>query len=242
MVIDMTGQKYGRLTILNRVDNDKHGNAMWLCKCKCGKQIIIRGSCIRSGNTTSCGCYHRDKFKEVVKEVHEFNRKTNTYIQKDDYYIGYTVNGKEFYFDIDDYNIVKQYRWNIDKYGYIKTVLKNNNHYKTILLHRLIMDCPNNLYVDHINHHKNDNRKKNLRICTKQENNRNRMVSKNNSSGTTGVYYNKGINKWIAYIMVDRKQIYIGSFDLKEDAIQARLNEQDKLFKEFSYKKDNKTT
>jgi len=53
---NLTGQKFGRLTIIRRVKNDKHGKAQWLCQCNCGKQTIVHAAHLKSGNTKSCGC------------------------------------------------------------------------------------------------------------------------------------------------------------------------------------------
>lgn len=60
-VKDMLGQRCGRLIVISRVENDKHDNAMWLCRCDCGKEVIVQGTHLRSGKTKSCGCYQRDK-------------------------------------------------------------------------------------------------------------------------------------------------------------------------------------
>lgn len=54
--IDETGNRYGILTVIKRVENDKHGKAKWLCRCDCGKEIEVVGSALRKGNTKSCGC------------------------------------------------------------------------------------------------------------------------------------------------------------------------------------------
>lgn len=53
---DLTGQEFGRLTVIKRGTNDKESRAMWLCKCECGNEKIIRGKDLRKGNTRSCGC------------------------------------------------------------------------------------------------------------------------------------------------------------------------------------------
>lgn len=53
---DLTGQKFGKLTIIERAENDKQGNAQWLCKCDCGKTVIVRGYQLTIGKTNSCGC------------------------------------------------------------------------------------------------------------------------------------------------------------------------------------------
>lgn len=54
--IDETGNRYGILTVLKRVENNKYRKAQWLCQCDCGKEIVVDGCSLRSGNTKSCGC------------------------------------------------------------------------------------------------------------------------------------------------------------------------------------------
>lgn len=56
-VINEVGNKYGKLTVLERVYNEKDPtHAFWLCKCDCGKEVIVKGRNLRSGHTKSCGC------------------------------------------------------------------------------------------------------------------------------------------------------------------------------------------
>lgn len=60
--IDMTGQRIGRLTVVQRApQNDAKGTAMWICVCDCGETRTLRGAVLRSGKTVSCGCYNRDR-------------------------------------------------------------------------------------------------------------------------------------------------------------------------------------
>lgn len=59
-VIDMTGQDYGRIRVLERTGTDKWGRALWLCRCVCGNVFVAAGGSIRSGGTTSCGCAQRE--------------------------------------------------------------------------------------------------------------------------------------------------------------------------------------
>lgn len=56
MFIDITGNKYGKLTAIERVGKDKYNNAVWLCKCDCGNTKIIDGKSLRDLHTKSCGC------------------------------------------------------------------------------------------------------------------------------------------------------------------------------------------
>lgn len=54
------GNTYGYLTVIARAENSKDGRARWLCKCKCGNEVVVSGKSLRSGNTKSCGCYKKD--------------------------------------------------------------------------------------------------------------------------------------------------------------------------------------
>ena len=66
---NIIGQKFGRLTVVERAINDKYGNAMWKCVCECGKQCTVRGGGLRSGNTLSCGCLRIDRVRETYNDL-----------------------------------------------------------------------------------------------------------------------------------------------------------------------------
>ena len=53
---DLTGQTFGKLTVVSFAGSDKRGNAKWLCKCECGNEKAVRGGLLTSGRTKSCGC------------------------------------------------------------------------------------------------------------------------------------------------------------------------------------------
>lgn len=59
---DLTGQKFGKLTVIKYLGLDKGKHSLWLCQCKCGKQTKVNTCHLKSGHTKSCGCLH----KEVV--------------------------------------------------------------------------------------------------------------------------------------------------------------------------------
>ena len=63
--IDMTGRVIGRLLVIEECGRDACGNVLWRCRCECGNEVIVRGSDLRSENTTSCGCYHRERLAEA---------------------------------------------------------------------------------------------------------------------------------------------------------------------------------
>jgi hypothetical protein len=89
------------------------------------------------------------------------------------------------------------------------------------------------------NGHKIDNRKSNLEIVTRSQNNMNCAIAKNNTSGTTGVYWSKRDEKWYARITVNYKNINLGYFDNINDAIRARKNAEIEYFKEHRYDANN---
>lgn len=63
-LIDETNNRYGRLIVISKAGTAKGGAAQWLCKCDCGKEVIVRGDQLRSGNTQSCGCLNKEKVRE----------------------------------------------------------------------------------------------------------------------------------------------------------------------------------
>lgn len=63
---DLTGMRFGRLTVLNRIENDKHGCARWHCVCDCGNEVYPSASSLRTGHTKSCGCLRRERIVESV--------------------------------------------------------------------------------------------------------------------------------------------------------------------------------
>ena len=103
-------------------------------------------------------------------------------------------------------------------------------------LHRIITNAPKGYEVDHIDRNTLNNRRENLRICTRQENSRNKTKQRNNTSGYKGVSWDKAKKKWRAFISVDKKQIFLGRYDNIEEAIKARQQADIKYFKEFRNK------
>lgn len=230
--IDMTGQKFGRLTVVCRTKDHIQPNGvssvMWLCKCDCGNEIITSGMSLRKGRTQSCGCLH----KECAAEQGRKNKKYNTYDLSGEYGIGYTLKGEEFYFDLEDYDKIKNYCWFINEDGY---VIANDGEGKIIRFHRIIMPVGKHDQIDHIKHKTNDNRKSEIRIVTGTQNNMNRSKQSNNTSSITGVYWSTTKQRWCSEIMINNRKIYLGVFVKFEDAVKARKEAEDKYFGEYSY-------
>ena len=71
--IDLTGQRFGRLTLLNRAENTPGGKTRFRCKCDCGNESVVQGTHLRSGHTESCGCVRQETSAEHMRNV---RRKT----------------------------------------------------------------------------------------------------------------------------------------------------------------------
>ncbi len=84
------------------------------------------------------------------------------------------------------------------------------------------------LQIDHVNHDRSDNRMSNLRAVDHINNMKNQKLSSNNASGVNGVAFNKKTKKWVSRIKVDRKDIYLGSFDSIFDAEKSRVDANNK--------------
>ncbi|MFA6831871.1 MAG: HNH endonuclease signature motif containing protein [Bacteroidaceae bacterium] len=143
--------------------------------------------------------------------------------------------------DLEDVNKVKDYTWGIMKpYSprikcdifYVQT---QNKHISDRLLHRYLMNCPHGMVVDHIDGDSLNNQKSNLRICTKAENNMNRRMYSNNTTGHLGVYDlgDKYVNRWLARIKVGGHGINLKYCFTYEEAVSVREDAEKKYYGEF---------
>ena len=76
-VIDMTGKRFGRLVVLSREPNDRHGFAVWKAICDCGNTTIVLGISLRRGAIRSCSCFQKE-IASAMKFKHGHGRTGNT--------------------------------------------------------------------------------------------------------------------------------------------------------------------
>lgn len=134
--------------------------------------------------------------------------------------------------DDKDFKYLSQFKWHIISKRYIARSYLG----KEILLHRDLLNPSKEFEIDHIDGNPLNNQRNNLRLANHAENIRNRTrVNKNNSSGITGVCWFKRDKKWRARLMINGKEIHLGLFSKKEDAIKKREQAAKQYFGEFAY-------
>ena len=128
--------------------------------------------------------------------------------------------GKFVLVDDDDFEWLSKVKWHYTSCGYAARAVRLSKN-KTILIrmHRNILIPPKEAQIDHINGNGLDNRKSNLRICDKTQNQGNRRKIKKAKSKYKGVALNKG--KWVSYIKDGPKIRHLGRFIREEDAALA---------------------
>lgn len=131
--------------------------------------------------------------------------------------------------DDADFSWLSKFKWQIS--GNNTYAVRTENK-KIIRMHRLIMDCPNDKFIDHINGNKLDNRRENLRICIKAQNEVNKSKRKGNyTSKFKGVVYVIGRRQkhWMARV----SKIFVGYFNSEIEAAQAYNIKARELYKDF---------
>lgn len=149
---------------------------------------------------------------------------------------------KGFYslIDEEDFLRVSKFKWSASVYKnnfYAITDIYQKNKKKKIRtgMHRFLMNFPKNKDVDHINGNGLDNRKINLRVCSRSQNSMNRDKSSLNKSGYKGVSWCKAMNSWQACISFNRKTIYLGCYSTPKKAHEIYSIAAKKYYGEFAY-------
>ena len=206
------GDKVGMLTLLDKKRENKR--TYFYCKCDCGNEKWIRADSIGIGKTVSCGCY---------------NAKNNFYKPKE-------LKGKKFgrlvalkptaERDKNNYSVIWKCKCSC---GNIAFVAEHD------LFRGKIKSCgclgaenSKKNIAKALKHIKKISYKENTSLIAIDPN---KKLLKNNKSGTTGVCWDKTKQKWIAQIGFKGRNINLGRFKNKEDAIEARQKAEEKYFK-----------
>jgi hypothetical protein len=142
--------------------------------------------------------------------------------------------GKFAIVDAADFEWLSQHKWYycVTAGGaYAARRCKGTN----LLMHRVIMQTPKGMVVDHINHNGVDNRRANMRNCTTRQNVWNSKPEKGGTSPYKGVCWSKAMRQWEATITVHGKRIYIGFFDDEIEAAHAYDRAARRHFGPYAY-------
>lgn len=145
--------------------------------------------------------------------------------------------------DKEDYKFVNSFKWYAcqkdNRYYASRTVRYGNrkdNKKHHLFLHRILLNAPEGIFVDHINGNSLDNRKNNLRLCSNKENSRNRKIK----NKYKGIKKNLNCKTWSARITVDQIELYLGCFKNDIDAAMAYNEAAIKYFGKFAKLNDVK--
>lgn len=201
---DLRGRKFGKLTAIEMVDVPNTHHTFWRWRCDCGNEKVIRTDYVKSGSVKSCGCIRGRK--AIVNIGDKFGKLTVLEVA------GKSKKGELIYkckCDCGNITTVKGihlFNGNTKSCGCIKKERMKRLQSKAT----------------------NTGRFEGTKICKISHTEK---LSRNNTSGTTGVCYSKRNKCWVAYINFRNKRINLGGYKQKEDAIKARKAAEEKYFK-----------
>ena len=165
-----------------------------------------------------------------VKKLGIYNKdwryKKNDFLIKDGYVVLFAKNGEEILIDIDDFDMIRGYKWCVSKTGYAVANIGGC----VIKMHRFILHANPSDIIDHKNRNKLDNRRNNLRFCSAHQNSMNCSNTKGREL-PIGIRIRNG--KYVARIMINRKEVNLGRYLTLEEAINARIAGEKKYFNGF---------
>jgi hypothetical protein len=208
---DLIGKNFGRLTAIKR--KRENNRTYYYCKCKCGNELWVRADCLTSGNTKSCGCLDKEnrfKAKDITNK--KFNKltaiePTNRKSKNGSVIWKCQCECKNItYVSVGDLISGK-----IKSCGCLTSPTSKRNIKKALKVH-LKENIVENTNIPAISR---------------------KGVIASNTSGNTGVTWDKSKNKWLASIIFKKKYFFLGRYAKKEDAVKARKTAEEKLFNPF---------
>lgn len=168
----------------------------------CNNEVCAKGYCSK----------HYQQYKRCGHILNRTTHDSNEIIEYEDYaeivlYDKDNIEVGRAIIDLEDIDKVKNHKWYL-RDGYVYSIKLG------LYLHRFLMNPSDNEVIDHIDHNTLDNRKSNLRICTRQQNNMNVPKQRRNTTSIyKGVSFDKQKNKWQAQIQINNKHKSIGRYD-----------------------------
>lgn len=210
---DLTGKKFGRLTVIKKMPNNANNKVVWLCKCDCGNETIVIGSRLYTGKTKSCGCLTRESTIErntrhgyghsklYNARLRMIDRCTNPKNKDFSYYGGRGINVCKEWLDKEK-GVVAFCEW-----------AKSNGYEEGLTLDRIDVN--------------GDYSPDNCRWVTMAVQGNNRRA-RQNKTGFPGVAQNPWSGRYVATIRVGGERINLGTYDTAEEAGEAYRRAKEK--------------
>ena len=202
----MVGKRFGRLVVVEEAGKNKSKSILWACKCDCGNTKVLIGGNLRSGDTKSCGCIQKERLTTHGMSGTSTYKIWEMMIQR-----CYNPNNTH-YKDYGGRGIILCAEW-----------LKFKGFFDDMGVR------PIGLSIDRIDNEKGYY-KANCRWATQTEQVRNQRISKNNTTGFTGVWWSKQRQRYVAEIKVAYKKYHIGVYKILEQAVIARKEAEQKYW------------
>lgn len=198
---DLTLKQFGELTVIRKVENTKHGAAQWLCRCSCGEECVVQGTLLTTGRKTRCsGKAHQKNYAYSDITGQRFDRLTALYPSK-----RYDKSGSVIWHCRCDCG-------NEIDVPYNNLVYTNQ---KSCGCQKKEHDQKLQTFLTHV-------------ANTSLDMLKSKKVPKDNTTGYKGVYLIRG--RYVAKIVFQKKQYFLGTYDRIEDAAQARKEAEEVLF------------
>lgn len=218
---DLTGHRFGKLTAVYPVPDKSH-RARWHCVCECGNEKDVLQQNLTNGHVRSCGCIHSEVNKEKIERYNSsIGRESHHNTKSRLYRIWIGIKSRCFVQTASNYKNYGQRgisvcdEW-VNSFSAFSKWAIQNGYNDSLTIDRINADgnyCPEN-----------------CRWVTMSIQEFNKRISSRNTSGTTGVSFNKACNKWVAYIRKDGKLYHLGTFANIDDAIYARKQAEKRLY------------
>lgn len=216
--LDLTGQRFGRLVVVRDSGEKRNGAVMWDCLCDCGNTTLVRSDYLREKRTKSCGCLRRENGKRIIYRTPSHRKKID---------ITDNVYGRLKVISRSDKTLNGHQYWRCEcECGAIKDISGQNLKSGRILsCGCYFSEMKKTMKKAHDWSAKND-LKESTRLSLLND-----TIYSDNTSGYKGVSWKKQEKKWVARIGFQGKAIHLGYFVNKQDAINARLEAEEKYFK-----------
>jgi len=199
---DISGQQFNQLTVIE-FSHWEGSATMWRCRCLCDREIIVRVDALSTGNTKSCGCLRARTSRERMT-IHGM-RNSSEYENWSGMKKRCSSNYKEHKYYADR-GIQVCERW--------------QNSFEDFFKDMGVRPSPQHS-IDRINNDKGYF-PENCRWATPLEQSRNKRIYSNNTSGLSGVTWDKRIRKWAVNISVNKQKFWLGAFNNIFEAAYAR--------------------